>query len=248
VAILVTGAFQLVAGGAMVRLCSGGTVHGPWTALIGTGAALYAALAILAGTPDLRRVVGYVSTAQMGMFLLSLSTQTAAGGAGAVLLLTAHSISIAMLLFVAGVIRDRTGHCDIQKLGGIAEHMPAFGAWAALAFLTAMGVPGLAVFPGLFLSLTGAFEAARQRPETGPTLWPGMLAIVAVMLLAGGLLWTYQRVFLGIARPEHSNVAALSFTEKMVLGFLAIISLVVGIAPVLISEATKIWIGSWAHR
>jgi NADH-quinone oxidoreductase subunit M len=251
VGMVVAGVMQLVGGYAVLRILFPlfGDVlvdHARWLGLAGSLAAVYAALAILGGVKDLRRIIACVATAQMGFFLLGLATRTASGTTGACLLLIAHAISIAMLLVVAGMIRDRTGHCDLSKLGGLGEHMPGFGAWAGLAFLAAMGTPGLSVFPGELLVVMGAFDATRAAGYSGGTgLWPGILGILAMALLAGALLWTYQRVFLGPGRAEHSNVAPPSFTEKAVLAMLGILSLLVGILPMMLTEPLRAAVERW---
>ena len=207
-------------------------------AWLGVFTILYAALAALA-QKDLRRVVAFGSIAQMGYVLLGLAvmSQTAIQGVG--FLLLAHGVSIGMLVFITGMIVDRTGHCEIKRLGGLAGHMPAFAGWSALGFLTAMGLPGLCVFVGELLILLGTFTTM---PKDGPretVLWLGIIGAGAMLLTGACYIWAFQRIFLGAAKPEHSNVARLSSSEKWILVAFSLATVVLGILPGLLLEPMR---------
>ncbi len=213
-------------------------------AWLGVFTILYAALAALA-QKDLRRVVAFGSIAQMGYVLLGVAvmSQTAIKGVG--FLLVAHGVSMGMLVFITGMIVDRTGHCDIKRLGGLAGHMPVFAGWSAVAFLTAMGLPGLCVFTGELLILLGTFTAT---PDGGPrqnVLWLGIMGTGTMVFTGACYIWAFQRVFLGAPKPEHSNVARLSSSEKWILATFSVAAVVLGVLPSLVLEPMRNWADSW---
>ena len=159
--------------------------------------------------------------------------------------MSAIRVSTTLLLFIAGIIRDRLGHCDIERLGGLGEQLPALGGFSAVGFLTAVGTPGFCWFPALLMTLMASFEGGGGAGVNG--LWQGVVGIAGVTVLAGTLIWTYQRIFLGAARPEHSNVAPLSLNERLLLALLALASLVLGVLPLLLTGPMRAAAERWVR-
>jgi NADH-quinone oxidoreductase subunit M len=214
-------------------------------AAMGIVTLLYGALGALA-QKDLRRVIAFASIAQMGYVLLGIGVGTAVGIAGATFQILAQAMTMGMLIFIAGMIIDRTGHSDIKRLGGLGGHMPVFAGWSAVGFLAAMGLPGLCGFVGELLVLLGTF-ANGQRGPLSRAMALGLLGAAAMVLLGACFIWTYQRVFLGPAKPEHSNVARMSSTEKWMLAVFAIAQLVLGILPGIALEPMRATLEAWVR-
>jgi NADH-quinone oxidoreductase subunit M len=149
-----------------------------------------------------------------------------------------------MWVFVAGMVQDRVGHTEIARLGGLGGHMPAFSGWAAVAFLGAMGMPGLGVFAGVLLVLMGTFEKGGAAGGAA-AMWLGVVGAGVLVLLMGCCVWTYQRVFLGAPRPEHSNVARMSLSERWILAILGLASLMLGVVPALVTEPMREAVALW---
>ena len=59
----------------------------------------------------------------------------------------------------------------------------------------------------------------------------GVLAAAAVVLTAGYLLWTLQRVYMGRPRAEYSHFAPISGREKLILATFGLAALAWGILP-----------------
>jgi NADH-quinone oxidoreductase subunit M len=213
-----------------------------WIALIAIVTILYSALCALA-QKDFRRLVAYASMSQMGFVLLGFAMLTPAAVHGALFMLVAHAINIALLLFVAGIIDERAHHRDIDRLGGLATQMPAFSVFAAVGFFAAMGIPGFCTFVAQLLVLLGSFAAAGIDPAESPLVQTAghntqfavmvftILAAASSILTAGYLIWALQRIFLGPPRPEHHHFPALQRYETIVLFILAAATLVLGIYP-----------------
>jgi NADH-quinone oxidoreductase subunit M len=213
-----------------------------YVALLAVATILYGALMALA-QKDLKRLISCISLAGMGYVLLGLAVMTPIGFAGALFQLVAVSISSAMMFFIAGILFDRAHHREIKRLGGLWSQMPAFAGWAIVGFLAMMGLPGLCGFIGQLLVLLGVFSAAdsgsflmRHTSGTAFTalLWFGVLAAAALLLIAAGLLWTFQRIFMGAPKPEHHHFASLTRSEKWILAILGLTAITLGVLPMLL--------------
>ena len=92
------------------------------------------------------------------------------------------------MFFLVGVIYDRAHTRDLNKLGGLNNIMPLYGAISYVIFFGSMGLPGLCGFVAEFFVVVAAFNYSKLL---------AVLAATAVVLTAGYILWTLQRVFLG---------------------------------------------------
>jgi NADH:ubiquinone oxidoreductase subunit 4 (subunit M) len=214
--------------------------------VLGAGTMLYGALAAL-GQENLKRMAAFASVSLGGCILLGLATGTPAGVAGATCLLIGRPVAVNLMVLAAGMIEERLGHCCIPRLGGLAGHLPLFGVWGAPAILGAVGVPAMSVFVGAILVVCGVFQ--RAGAATGGALphnsvWLAVAAVLAMTALLACGLWTYGRVFLGTPRPEHSNVARLSLTERWMLAVMGVAGVVLGVWPALLSGAIRAAAGS----
>jgi NADH-quinone oxidoreductase subunit M len=118
-------------------------------------------------------------------------------------------VAAGMMVLVAGMVESRVGHSQWERLGGLGGHLPALAAWSAVAFLGTAGMPGSGTFVAVALVVLGAFERGAA--------WLGVVGVVALAGLIGCAAWAYGKVFMGSPRPEHSNVARLSVSEKWML-------------------------------
>ena len=165
---------------------------------------IYGALCALAQT-DFKKLVAYSSISHMGFVLLGIALLTPAGFQGAMFQMIAHGITSAAMFFLVGVIYDRVHHRDIPRLGGLAGQMPVYTGLAILGFFAAMGLPGMCGFIGEIYVLLGSWQATVLGPVGAKVLT--VIAAAGMVLTAGYILWSIQRVFLGPAKPEYAERA-----------------------------------------
>ncbi len=189
---------------------------------------VYGALCALAQT-DFKKLVAYSSISHMGFVLLGIALLTPAGFQGAMFQMISHGITSAAMFFLVGVIYDRVHHRDIPRLGGLATRMPIYTGLSILGFFAAMGLPGLCGFIGEIYVLLGSWQAQVLGPMGARVLT--IIAAVSVVLTAGYILWSVQRVFLGAAKPEYDNVPEISGREILVMAPLGALAVVMGILP-----------------
>jgi NADH-quinone oxidoreductase subunit M len=171
--------------------------------------------------------MGYVTLgmAVMGIFAPDGSRLDpryyAYGVNGAMYMMLAHGITSVGMFFLVGVIYDRAHTRDLNKLGGLANIMPLYGAVSYIIFFGSMGLPGLCGFVAEVFVVLSAFNYS-------PIL--AVLAAAAVILTAGYILWTIQRVFLG--RSEAwKGLPDMNLREIGIAVPLVVLTIAMGVVP-----------------
>ena len=104
--------------------------------------------------------------------------------------------------------------------------MPVYGAISFLIFFGSMGLPGLCGFVAEAFTLLAAFNY---------DVVLAVLAAAAVVLTAGYILWTLQRVFLG--RNEHyKGLPDMNARELIIAAPLVIFTVLLGVFPGLLLD------------
>jgi NADH-quinone oxidoreductase subunit M len=191
-------------------------------AALGAWNIVYGAFCAMA-QKDLKKLVAYSSISHMGYVMLGMAAFTPQGINGAVLQMFNHGTITAMLFLLVGVIYDRAHHRDIEGFGGLAAIMPVYTGVTALAFFAAMGLPGLSAFISEVLVLLGAWQVYPIYTIVGAS---------AVVLTAGYMLWTMQRIYLGAPNEKYRGLPEINARELWVtLAPLGAIVIILGVYP-----------------
>jgi len=190
-------------------------------AVIGVVSILYGAFVAMAQT-DFKRMVAYSSVSHMGYVLLGASALTSAGLNGAAMQMFTHGTSSAMLFLLVGVAYDRAHHREIEGFGGLASVAPVYTGITTLGFFAALGLPGMSGFVSEFLVLVGSWGVY-------PVLTS--LAVIGIVITAGFLLWTLQRVFLGPLNEKYKDFPDVDKREIFTLVPLGILCVLLGVVP-----------------
>ncbi|HZW27879.1 MAG TPA: NADH-quinone oxidoreductase subunit M [Trueperaceae bacterium] len=185
---------------------------------LGAFTAVYGAVVATSQT-HLKRLLAYASLSHMGIVAVGVFGLHVAGLNGAVYLLAAQMLSTGGLFVVSGMLYARRRSFDVDAYGGIAKSAPALAALTLFLVFAFIGVPGLANFPGEFLSLLGAYQ-------TSPAA-----AVVATLAVIGAGVYgvnVYQRLFLG---QQREPVRDLGPVELYVLVPFVAGVLWLGLAP-----------------
>jgi NADH-quinone oxidoreductase subunit M len=207
-------------------------------AVIGVISIIYGALCAMSQA-DFKKLVAYSSVSHMGFVTLGAAMMTRASVNGALFMMIAHGITSAMLFFIVGVIYERAHHREIARFGGIATTMPLYTGLANVGFFANLGLPGLCGFVGEVMVLLGAFAAAKSDSilikggfATSQQIYTlAVISCFGVVLTAGYMLWTIQRVYLGPEKPEYKGFPEVDGRELTVLAPLAVFAILLGILP-----------------
>jgi NADH-quinone oxidoreductase subunit M len=202
---------------------------------IGTVSMVYGAFAALA-QKDFKRLVAYSSVSHMGYVLLGIGAWSAYAGNnynaeywqmgmnGAMFQMIAHGLSSAGMFFMVGVIYERVHHRNLDQFGGLFAKMPLYSGLSMGIFFAALGLPGMCGFIGEVFVVFSAWS------------YSTVLATVAasvVVLTAGYILWTIQRVYLGAEYkgPHGEAITPITFRETAIAVPLLVLAIVFGVYP-----------------
>jgi NADH-quinone oxidoreductase subunit M len=203
---------------AIPLLPDGATAVAPLGLALGAFTALYGAL-IATQAKHLKRLLAYASLSHMGVVAVGLFSLHLAGKSGSMALLSAQMVTTGGLFLISGMLYERRKTFDLQAYGGMARSAPAFAGITLVVLFASIGVPGLANFPGEFLALFGAYQAA-----------PAAAVVALLAVIAAGALGVnlYQRLFHG---EGSERVADISPLEMAVVAPILALTLWLGVAP-----------------
>lgn len=196
----------------------------PWLAAWAAVSALYGASCAIAQT-DMKKVVAYSSIAHMGFILLGTAATTPLSVVAAVFQMVSHGLISALLFLLVGVVYQKTGTRDVNKLQGLLNPergLPVVGSLMILGVMASSGIPGMVGFIAEFLVFRGSFPIFPV--ET-------LLCMVGTGLTAVYFLLMVNRVFFGRLTPLLSNLERVTWGERMPAIALVVLVLAFGLRP-----------------
>ena len=185
-------------------------------------AIVYIALVALAQT-DMKKLIAYSSISHMGFVTLGFFIWNVHGIEGGLVQMISHGFVSAALFLCVGVLYSRLHSRKLDTYGGVAHSMPMFAALMMLFALANVGLPGTSGFVGELLVIIGAFQEN------------AIYAAIAALTLILGAAYTlrmYKRVIYGkIVNEAVATLKDLNMQEKITLGLIAILVLLLGVWP-----------------
>ena len=201
--------------------------YGVWLATIAAISIIYGAILTIR-QKDLKRLVAYSSVSHMGYVLLGIAALGHVSLNGAALQMFTHGTITGLLFVMVGIIYDRAHTRNVDELSGLAHTMPIAATVMVIAGLAALGLPALSGFVAELLVFLGSFDK-----YTVPTIF----AVIGILLSAGYITWTIQRVFYGPVNERWAHLPdATAWWERVPMAALVIVIVVVGVRPSLIVD------------
>ncbi len=188
---------------------------------ISVASILYGGLIAL-GQSDMKKLIAYSSVAHMGFVTLGIFLFSLKGVSGAILQMLNHGITTGALFMMVGLVYERSHSREIVDNQGLGKFMPAFMFLFGLFSFSSLAFPGTNSFVGEVLVLVGAFAADP---------WIGFAAVPGAMLAAAYMLRLLQRVTWGEPSAFKPAWKDLGPREWVTLAPLAVLVLVIGLAP-----------------
>ena len=171
---------------------------------------------------DARLIAGYSSVAQLGFITLGIFALNPQGAQGALLQMVNHGLVVAPLLFIVGLLAQRTGGSeDIREMGGIAFRAPVLASMFLIVTLATLAIPGSSNFVGEFLILLGVFKAK---------LAIAIIAFTGVVLASVYALRLFIRAMHNRVGPKVSS-REISLTDGLVLAPIIAVILFLALDP-----------------
>ncbi|MEM7791507.1 MAG: NADH-quinone oxidoreductase subunit M, partial [Verrucomicrobiota bacterium] len=169
----------------------------PWIVWLALGNILIIGLVTMAQR-DLKMMLGYSSVMHMGYAFLGIATFSIVGAGGALLMMFAHGLSVALLFMLATCIYHRSGTFDMTEMGGLAQKTPLLAGFFVAATMASIGLPGFANFWGEFT----IFVALGASSKTQWILFPAVLGIIISAIYG---LRAVASIFFGSPATEGDN-------------------------------------------
>ena len=160
-------------------------------------------------------MLGYSSVMHMGYIFLGIASATILATTGAVVLIFAHGLSIALLFAIAGELRQRTGTLAFDELGGLARIMPFAGLAFGFGVFAAVGLPGFANFAGEIMIFFGAFKHGWTMDGFHIFQIATVLALWGVVISTVYMLRAYRKTFMGTLSEQWKQLVDLRPTLRV---------------------------------
>lgn len=215
-------------------LPDGGAHWFAWIAWLALGNILIVGLITLAQR-DLKMMLGYSSVMHMGYAFLGIATFSVVGVGGAILMMVAHGLSVALLFMLSTCIYHRCKTFDMTKIGGLASKAPLLCAFFLAATMASIGLPGFGNFVGEFV----IFASLGADLSTRWLLAPAAVGIVISAIYG---LRAVANIFFGPPtkafeeRMSEESVHDLQSHEKIPALILLAALLFIGVLPGVLSD------------
>ncbi len=181
---------------------------------------------------DIKKLIAYSSVAHMGFVTMGIFTFNMQGIQGGIYQMLSHGVISAALFFCVGVIYDRMHTREISFYGGLVKYMPVYAAFFMLFTMANVGLPGTSGFVGEILTMVGAYQVSP---------WIAAGAAIGMILSAMYALHLYREVIFGEQTNDKlDGIADMTKSEWIVLAPLAIMTIVLGVYPALITDITSV--------
>jgi NADH-quinone oxidoreductase subunit M len=182
---------------------------------------VYASL-IAFNQKDGKRLVAYSSIAHVGLIAAGIFAWTTQGVQGAMIQMVSHGINVVGMFFIWDIITRRLNTREISQMGGIAKVAPNFSIAFLIIVLGTVALPLTNGFVGEFLLLKGVYNY---------NIWFAAVAGLTIIFGAVYMLRMYKNVMQGETNPLTVVFADISGSEKLTLGIICTLIIVIGVYP-----------------
>jgi NAD(P)H-quinone oxidoreductase subunit 4 len=200
------------------------SILAPTFATWGAISAIYGAVTAIA-QKDIKRMVAYSSIGHMGYILLAAAASTPLALVGAVSQMVSHGIILAILFLLIGIVENKVGTRELDKLNGLMSPirgLPLISALLVIGGMASAGIPGMMGFIAEFIVFQGSFSAF-PIPTILCIASSGLTAVYFVILL--------NRTCFGKLDNKLAYYPKVLWDEKTPALILAAIIFFLGIQP-----------------
>ncbi len=183
---------------------------------------------------DFKRLLAFHSISQIGYVLTAVGLCTALGISAGLYHAMNHTLFKGLLFLAAGAVLHETGTTDLGRLGGLAKKMPQTTILFLVGAFSISGVPPFNGFASKWMIYQATYQKAVESGNIGFLLVTLIALITSVLTLASFVKVT-QSVFFGQLPKEFENVKEVPFGMRFAMGILALLCIVTGLFPELVT-------------
>ncbi len=183
------------------------------------------------------RMLGYSSVMHMGYVFLGIVANNVIGLNGAILLMFAHGVGIALLFGLTGQLRQQLPTLNWETLGGLGKNAPFYCFAFGIAAFASIGLPGFASFTSEVMVFFGGFKEFDG--EFKLIHWTTILAIWGVVISAVYMLRGFRNVFLGQSLESRQLSDPTLLSVRVPICFLIAVLIGVGVFPSVLLDLLK---------
>ena len=187
------------------------------TLIIGNVTALY--------QQSFKRMLAFSSISHAGYLLFAIVALGASSANSVFIYATAYSIASIIAFGALILVQQQSGSDNFDSFNGLAKNNPFLALVLTIAMLSLAGIPLTAGFVGKFFMFTGVLRQYQL-----------VLVIIAVINAIISIFYYFRVIIAMYFRDTDRSELTVPVFYKIVLGFSAIITILIGIYPGFLSS------------
>jgi len=171
-----------------------------------------------------KRMLAFSSISHAGYMLFAIVALSATSGSSVFVYATAYSIASIIAFGVLILVQQQTGSDRFEAFDGLAKKNPFLALVLTISMLSLAGIPLTAGFVGKFYMFSGALQN-----------YQFTLVIIAVINAVISIYYYFRVIAAMYFNPAERAELSVPSYFKFVLGLSAVITIVIGVYPALLS-------------
>lgn len=172
-----------------------------------------------------KRMLAFSSISHAGYLLFAIVALGASSGSSVLIYATAYSIASIIAFGALILVQQQSGSDNFESFNGLSKKNPFLALVLTIAMLSLAGIPLTAGFIGKFFMFSSALKQYQ--------VWLVILAVVNAIIS----IFYYFRVIVAMYfRDAERAELTIPVYYKLVLGFSALVTILIGVYPDFISQ------------
>ena len=184
---------------------------------------------------DLKRLIAYSSIAHLGLMVVAIFSESEIGMQGVMIQMFNHGINIIGLWIIVDILERKFRTRKLSDLGGLAQKAPAMAILFVVIVLANIALPLTNAFVGEFMMFTGIFSSRISAYELITVPFAGLTIIFGAIYM----LRMVQKLIYGNTNELTGNATDIGPNEKLALGIIVAMIIVIGVYPQPFLDLTK---------
>jgi NADH-quinone oxidoreductase subunit N len=173
---------------------------------------------------NFKRMMAYSSISHAGYLLFAIVALGASSASSVLVYATAYSIASIIAFGALILVRQQAGSDSFESFNGLAKKNPFLALTLSVGMLSLAGIPLTAGFIGKFFMFSGALLQFKY-----------VMVILAVVNAIISIFYYFRVIVAMYFRDAERSELSVPLYYKLVLGFAALATIVIGVYPALIS-------------